>query len=70
MVTAHAAFNTFMLYATLGLSCEQEFDPSFNNTGVTKIVFLKPGTDRFADIHLDYHNSVAHLVKELPQFKY
>ena len=70
MVTAHAAFNTFMLYAALELGWEQVFDPSFNNTGVTKIIFLTPGTDKFGDVHLEYHNSVAHLVKELPQFKY
>ncbi|MBR6780582.1 MAG: histidine phosphatase family protein, partial [Clostridia bacterium] len=43
MVAAHAAYNTFMLYAALGLSHEQAFDPSFFNTGVTKIVFFKEG---------------------------
>ncbi|MBP9988582.1 MAG: histidine phosphatase family protein [Ruminococcus sp.] len=70
MVVAHAAFNTFMLYAALGLSCEQIFDPSFNNTGITKITFFEEGTGSFADIHLDYHNAVPHLVKEMPEFKY
>ncbi len=70
MITAHAAFNTFMMYAALGLGWEQIFDPSFTNTGVTKIIFFKPGTEKFGDVHLEYHNSMAHLVDALPQFKY
>lgn len=68
MVAAHAAFNTFMLYAALGLSHEQAFDPSFFNTGITKIVFFKEGTGPFADVHLVYMNAVPHLGKEFPYF--
>lgn len=70
MVAAHAAFNTFMMYAALGLSHEQIFDPSFFNTGVTKIVFFKQGTGKFGDVHLVYQNSVPHLVEEFPEFKF
>ena len=70
MVVAHAAFNTFMLFAALGLSCEQAFDPSFHNTSITKITFFKEGTGSYGDIHLDCQNSVPHLVKEMPEFKY
>lgn len=70
MVTAHAAFNTFLLYAALGLSYEQNFDPSYFNTGITKIVFFEEGTGAFGDIHLDYHNAVPHLISEMPEFKY
>lgn len=70
MVTAHAAFNTFLLFAALGLSHEQKFDPSFYNTGITKIVFYKTGTARFADVYLEYMNSVAHLCNEFPSFKF
>ncbi len=70
MVAAHAAFNTFMLYAALGLSHEQKFDPSFYNTGITKIIFFKQGTARFADVYLEYMNSVPHLIAEYPDMKY
>lgn len=70
MVAAHAAFNTFMVFAALGLSHEQIFDPSFHNTGITKIIFYEPGTAPFADVHLEYHNAVPHLVFEMPEFKY
>ena len=69
-VTAHAAFNTFLLYAALGIGWEQPFDPSYTNTGVTKLTFFKEGTGSFADVHLDFHNSTAHLHKEFPQFKF
>ena len=70
MVTAHAAFNTFMLFAALGLSSEQIFDPSYNNTGITKIIFFEKGTGAFADIHLEYHNNVPHLIGEMPEYKF
>ncbi|MCQ2462259.1 MAG: histidine phosphatase family protein [Clostridia bacterium] len=70
LVAAHAAFDTFMLYAALGLSYEQIFDPTYYNTGITKITFFKEGTGPYGDIHLDYHNSVAHLLGEFPEFKY
>ena len=70
LVAAHAAFDTFMFFAALGLNCGQAFDPSFHNTGITKIVFFEPGTGPYADVHLDYHNAVPHLVKEYPEFKY
>lgn len=70
MVAAHAAFNTFMLYAALGLSHEQIFDPSFFNTGITKIIFFKEGTGKFGDVHLEYMNSVPHLIAEYPDMKY
>lgn len=70
MVAAHAAFNTFMLYAALGLSHEQIFDPTFFNTGITKIIFFKEGTGKFGDVHLEYMNSIPHLVHEYSDMKY
>lgn len=70
MVAAHAAFNTFMLFAALGLSHEQVFDPAFENTSITKIVFFEPGTARCADTHLIYHNALPHLIEEMPEFRY
>lgn len=70
LVAAHAAFDTFMFWAALGLDCPQKFDPSFFNTSLTKIVFFAEGTGAYADIHLEYHNAVPHLVREFPQFRY
>lgn len=70
MVAAHAAFNTFMLFAALGLSHEQSFDPSYYNTGITKIVFFEEGTGACADVHLDCHNATPHLWREMPEFKH
>lgn len=70
MVVAHGALNTFLLYAALGLPATNVFDPSFFNTGVTKIVFYKKGEGAYADIDLVYHNAVPHLVGEMPEFKY
>lgn len=70
MVVAHAAFNTFLLYAALGLSHEQIFDPTFYNTSITKIIFFKEGTGKFADVHLEYMNSTPHLCNLYPEFKY
>lgn len=70
MVTAHAAFNTFMLFAALGLSHEQSFDPTFFNTSITKIIFFKEGTGAFGDVHLECLNTVPHLIGEMPQFKF
>ncbi len=70
MIAAHGAINTFLLYAALGLSHEQSFDPAFFNTGITKIEFFQKGTGAFADTHLVYHNIVPHLYKEMPEFNF
>ena len=70
LVAAHGAINTFLLFAALGLSHEQSFDPSFFNTGITKIEFFKKGTGLFSDTHLIYHNIVPHLYKEMPEFNF
>lgn len=70
MIAAHGAINTFLMYAALGLSHEQSFDPSFFNTGITKIIFFEKGTGSFADTHLVYHNIVPHLYNEMPEFKF
>lgn len=70
MVVAHGAFNTFMLYAALGMSHEQIFDPSFFNTSITKIIFFKEGTGPFGDVHLEYHNNMPHVLGEMPEFKF
>lgn len=70
MVAAHAAFNTFMYYAALGMPHNLAFDPNFFNTGITKILFFEKGTGTIADTHLEYHNAVPHLWQEMNDFKY
>lgn len=70
MVTAHAAFNTFLMFAALGMPATNKFDPSFFNTSITKIVFFNDGEGAFSDIHLVYHNAVPHLVDEFPEFRF
>ncbi len=69
-VVAHAAFITFMMYAALGLSHEQIFDPQFFNTSITKIVFFEEGTGKFGDVHLIYQNATPHLCGEFKEFRY
>lgn len=70
MLVAHAAFLTDMLFVMLGLDREQVFDPSFNNTGITKLIFFKEGTAPYADVHEVFHNAVPHLYDEMPEFKF
>lgn len=70
MVTAHAAFNTFMFFAALGLECPLDFDPQFFNTGITKIRLYETGKGPFSDVHLVYQNAVPHLIGEMSEFKY
>lgn len=70
MVVAHAAFITDMLFVMLGLDGKQIFDPSFHNTGITKIIFFKKGTAPFADNYLEFHNAVPHLYGEMPEYRF
>lgn len=69
-ITAHAAFNTFLVHVSLGLDPTKViFDPHFLNTGVTKIVFFKPGTGRYdIDIQLVYLNDLSHLYNDYPEY--
>lgn len=69
-VVAHAAFNTFLFHAALGLDpTKLIFDPHFLNTGVTKIVFFKKGTGRYdMDIQLVYQNDLSHLYADFPEY--
>ncbi len=68
-VVAHAAFNTFLFHAALGLDpTKVTFDPHFINTGVTKIVFFEPGTGRYGlDTLLIYSNDLSHLQRDYPE---
>ena len=62
MVVAHAAFSTVMLFAALDLGPSPAFDFSFVNTGVSKLLFYRPGTGKYdADVHLVFHDDRSHL---------
>lgn len=63
-VVAHAGIITYIIYYLLNFrqTCPPA-DFEFNNSGVTKITFYKPGTFR-DDIVIDYVNSTSHLPKE------
>ena len=67
-VVSHAAFITHVVFYLMGLKELPAFDINFSNTGVTKIIFYKPGTNKYGDIIFDYINSTTHL-KELPETK-
>lgn len=60
-VVSHAAFITHIVFYLMGLKEVPAFDINFSNTGVTKIIFYKPGTNKYGDIIFDYINSTAHL---------
>ena len=65
MVVAHAQFNTFFMFAALGLGTAAAFDVAFFNACVTKFLFFKAGTGRWgADTHVLYHNDGSHLAGE------
>lgn len=69
-ITAHAAFNTFLCLALMGLDPEAvTFDPHFLNTGVTKFYLFKKGTGRYGiDVVLAYLNDLSHLYNEFPEY--
>ena len=68
LVAGHANFNTFLLFAALGVGYEPAFDFAIANTGVSKFVFYAPGTGRWgADTHLIYHNDRSHLAAAYPE---
>ncbi len=69
-ITAHAAFNTFLCHALMGLDPEAvTFDPHFLNTGVTKFYLFKEGTGRYGiDVVLGYLNDLSHLYNEFPEY--
>ncbi len=60
-VVSHAAFITHIVFYLMGLKQTPAFDINFSNTGVTKIIFYKPGTNKYGDIIFDYINSTTHL---------
>ena len=60
-VVAHAAFLTILIFYIMGFNEAPVFDISIQNTGVTKVVFYKEGTNPYGDISFEYINETAHL---------
>ncbi len=60
-VVSHAAFITHIIFYLMGLKEVPAFDINFSNTGITRILFYKEGTNQYGDIIFDYINATAHL---------
>lgn len=60
-VVAHAAFLTILIFYIMGFSEAPIFDISIQNTGITKVVFYKKGTNKYGDISFEYINGTSHL---------
>ena len=60
-VISHGAFNTYFIFHLMGFKECPIFDLNFRNTGVTKIVLYKKGTNPYGDIVFDYINDSSHL---------
>lgn len=62
-VVSHAAFMTFIVFWIMGFrEAVPAFDISFKNTGVTRIVFYKEGTNKYGDIVFEYINDTTHYI--------
>lgn len=60
-VVSHAAFITYIVFHLMGYKECPLFDINFFNTGITKIVLYKEGTNSYGDIVFDYLNNTEHL---------
>lgn len=58
---AHAAFLTILIFHIMGFEEAPVFDISIQNTGITKVIFYKPGTNPYGDISFEYINDTSHL---------
>ena len=60
-VVAHAAFLTILIFYIMGFKESPVFDISIQNTGITKVIFYKKGTNPYGDITFEYINETSHL---------
>ena len=58
---AHAAFLTILIFRIMEFKEAPVFDISIQNTGITKVIFYKEGTNPYGDIVFEYINDTAHL---------
>lgn len=61
-LVCHAAFLTFIVFSIMGFTSETPFyDINFANTGITRVIFYKKGTNPYGDVVFDYINNTEHL---------
>lgn len=61
-LVSHAAFMTYLAFSIMGFRQKAPaFDISFSNTGITKVVFYKHGTNIYGDTVFEVINDTAHL---------
>ena len=61
-MVSHAAFLTFIVFSIMGFTTETPFyDLNFANTGITRVILYKKGTNPYGDIVFDYINNTEHL---------
>ncbi len=62
VAVSHAAFITYIVFYIMGFKNNMpKFDISFYNTGITRIIFYKEGTNPYGDIVFEYINDTTHL---------
>ncbi len=61
-LVSHAAFMTYLAFSIMGFTKNAPaFDISFNNTGITRVIFYKHGTNIYGDTVFEVINDTAHL---------
>ncbi len=60
-VVSHAAFLTVLIFYIMGLKSSPVFDIDINNTGITRVIFYKKGTNKYGDVVFKYINNTSHL---------
>lgn len=62
-LVSHAGFMTYLMFYLMGYrDNEPGYDIRNSNTGVTKISFYEPGTNKYGDMIIEYVNDRRHLV--------
>ncbi len=59
-VVSHAAFLTYFIFHIMKIDKIPFYDLDFYNTGVTKVVFYKPGTNKWGDVVFKCINDTSH----------
>ena len=61
-LVSHAAFLTYIVFSIMGFTSETPaYDINFANTGITRVILYKKGTNPYGDIVFDYINNTEHL---------
>lgn len=72
VIVSHGGFNRYLMEAALNLDFEKSMsDPTFFNSGVTKINFYQHGEGIYGnDVGLVYMNDHSHLINETPMISF